>query len=704
MLQPGALIHERYRIVGLVGQGAMGAVYEAIDQRIGQPVALKQTLTADPAAMGALEREGLILAGLHHPALPTVSDTFSDRNGQFLAMSFVPGPTLADLLDERGRPFAPAEVLAWADQILDALGYLHGQAPPVLHRDVKPQNLKLAPNGRIVLLDFGLARGAIFQTRLAGQRSVVGYTLPYAPLEQVRGQDTDPRSDLFALAGTLYHLLTGAPPPDALERAAARIAGEPDPLRSLGARCPGLPAAAALAIERCLSLDPVARVGSAAELRDQLRSPERPVEWSPSPPPTPARLRVIIAIAIALLASLLLIRLVMLGFNRPAAPGVALYDPTAAVSEESAYPYPTPRSVDDNPYPYPTPRMMGGAPSPAPALYLTADARGTAVAGGTAAYPIPTEPLPAMVAATAAVNSPRLRIDCAAARRQGDVALSADGMSVALNCGSGIYAFETLNGRAIMSFAFEAESIAFSPDGAWLATTSFAHRNDVTLWNTATGQIGRRIAFPDEFAIASLQFSPDGKLLAALGDDGLLDFAGAASGALFGSMLQPGIVARALAFSADSRYVAVGTAAGELYVWQRQEGPFAYVEVFRSTGRAYGEITSLAFSADGATLLAGFSEGGVWRYRFAEASPGTFVGGRRNEPRLATSPVDERYAVGDALGGLEIYRGDKATPLHVLQTGGPAVFSLSFTPDGSALVVRTANDLEIWSLPDQPAR
>jgi serine/threonine protein kinase len=139
----------------------MGAIYEAIDQRLGNRVALKQTLVSGTQLDKAFEREAKLLARLHHPVFPTVSDYFADGEGQFLVMQFIPGDDLATLLDRQGGPFPPDQVMHWSDQLLDALDYLHTQEPPVIHRDIKPQNLKLTPRGRIILLDFGLAKGAV---------------------------------------------------------------------------------------------------------------------------------------------------------------------------------------------------------------------------------------------------------------------------------------------------------------------------------------------------------------------------------------------------------------------------------------------------------------------------------------------------------------------------------------------------------------
>ena len=134
MLQPGALINQRYQIVRQVGQGGMGAVYEAIDTRLGHHVALKQTLISDPQYVHAFEREARLLAHLKHAHLPRVTDHFSDADGQFLVMDFILGEDLAALFHQHGGPFPLAQVLTWADQLLDALTYLHSQNPPVSGR------------------------------------------------------------------------------------------------------------------------------------------------------------------------------------------------------------------------------------------------------------------------------------------------------------------------------------------------------------------------------------------------------------------------------------------------------------------------------------------------------------------------------------------------------------------------------------------
>src|SRR6266850_4763376 len=231
MLTADTVLQGRYRIGRQLGQGGMGAVYEAVDERLDTIVALKETLFTDEKLRKQFEREARLLARMHHPALPRVSDHFNESEGQFLVMQYIAGEDLFGMLAQRNGPFPQAEVMRWADQLCDALDYLHTQDPQIIHRDIKPQNLKLTARGQIVLLDFGLAKGAVGQMSVVTtSASIYGYTPNYAPLEQVQGLGTDPRSDIYALAATLYHLLTNVKPTDALTRAADNVNGQQDPL------------------------------------------------------------------------------------------------------------------------------------------------------------------------------------------------------------------------------------------------------------------------------------------------------------------------------------------------------------------------------------------------------------------------------------------------------------------------------------------
>lgn len=270
-LATNTLLQGRYRVQALVAQGGMGAVYRAIDERLGNTVALKQSLVSDPRLREAFEREARLLASLQHPALPVVSDHFAEDNSEFLVMQYIGGDDLATLLKGRASPFTLAEVLPWADRLLDALDYLHSQPPPIIHRDIKPQNLKLSARGEIILLDFGLAKGQP-GGMTSGAQSVLGYTPHYAPLEQIQGAGTDPRSDLYSFAATFYQLLSGEAPPDALTRAAAAVNGQVDPLRPLDMLNPRLPKDLARLLQSAMAQRPDERPASARALRQALHA------------------------------------------------------------------------------------------------------------------------------------------------------------------------------------------------------------------------------------------------------------------------------------------------------------------------------------------------------------------------------------------------------------------------------------------------
>lgn len=271
MLDVDIVLQGRYKIVRQIGKGGMGAVYLATDLRLGNQVALKETLFADETLLKAFEREARILASLRHAALPKVSDHFIEGEGQFLIMEYIPGEDLAEMLDKRDIPFSPEEVLSWADQLLDALDYLHTRTPPIIHRDIKPQNLKLAERDQIVLLDFGLAKGAAAGMTRASSYSIFGYTPSYAPLEQMQATGTDSRSDLYSLAATLYHLMTNVAPTDAMRRANAVLNNEEDPLRPASEINPFVPQAISAALMRAMSLNRNQRHAGAADMRKVLR-------------------------------------------------------------------------------------------------------------------------------------------------------------------------------------------------------------------------------------------------------------------------------------------------------------------------------------------------------------------------------------------------------------------------------------------------
>lgn len=273
-LAPNSMIQNRYLVVQPIGKGGMGEVYLAVDQRLGSAVALKRTFfTEDNTLAAAFEREARILARLRHPVLPKVIDHFVENADQYLVMEHISGDDLSKRLENARKPFPLSWVVFWADQLLDALSYLHSHEPPIIHRDIKPQNLKLTDDNHIVLLDFGLSKD--FDTKATSNpmnsASVAGYSPHFASMEQIRGTGTDARSDIFSLAATLYQLLANSVPLDALARADGLLSGKPDPIVPLHQLNPEVTPAVSEVILKGAALRQEDRFATAGEMQKALR-------------------------------------------------------------------------------------------------------------------------------------------------------------------------------------------------------------------------------------------------------------------------------------------------------------------------------------------------------------------------------------------------------------------------------------------------
>ena len=279
-LNSGTILWSRYRILDLVGRGGMGAIYQAEDLRLeGRLCAIKEVIPDTDASkefqeqsQAAFHREASILARLDHANLPKVSDFFLFNGRNYLVMDFVPGQDLREIIESARHKssFLPEnQVLTWAEQLINALHYLHEQDPPVLHRDVKPSNIKLTPNGTIKLVDFGLVKLMVPDdnrtiTVLQGRA-----TIQYAPLEQIGGDVgyTDVRSDIYSVGATLFHLLTNEPPPDAKTRyLKAKQQGQLD----IGDKRPDVSTQTEQAVLHALGLHPEDRPADIQQFRQEL--------------------------------------------------------------------------------------------------------------------------------------------------------------------------------------------------------------------------------------------------------------------------------------------------------------------------------------------------------------------------------------------------------------------------------------------------
>jgi eukaryotic-like serine/threonine-protein kinase len=287
MLQVGDVLKDKYRIEREIARGGMGAVYLATHRVLGSSVAIKEILDSqanDPGSKQGFLYEAELLRDLNSPNLPRVRDIFEEKNLLYVVMDYIEGKDLFQLLADRRKtdgtvdPIPLADVLRWADTLLETLETLHGLLTPVIHRDIKPSNLKIGPNGTLYLLDFGLAK--------VGQTYLKGGTLGFSSPEQQSYQTTDARSDLYSVGATFYSLLAGlyqlVP---ALDRKIALAAGNPDPIQPLDRLNPNVPRAVCKVFEKAMALDPAERPASAKEMREMLKTAVLPNEVPTIPKP-----------------------------------------------------------------------------------------------------------------------------------------------------------------------------------------------------------------------------------------------------------------------------------------------------------------------------------------------------------------------------------------------------------------------------------
>ena len=262
-LSIGDLLNNRYRIQSILGQGGMGAVYHAFDENLNMYVAVKENLFLSDEYSRQFQREANILANLRHPYLPRVIDYFVIREqGQYLIMDYIQGEDLRQRL-ERIQQIPEVEAVAMGIAMCDALTYLHSMIPPVIHRDIKPGNIRISPKGELYLVDFGLAKLlSSNQTTSTGARAM---TPGYSPPEQYGTAPTDTRTDIYSLAATLYAAMTGTIPEDGLARATNKA--KLTPIRRLR---PSISKPVALVIERAMEIEPEDRFQTAEAFKQAL--------------------------------------------------------------------------------------------------------------------------------------------------------------------------------------------------------------------------------------------------------------------------------------------------------------------------------------------------------------------------------------------------------------------------------------------------
>ncbi len=645
MLEPGAILQDRYKVIGAAGKGGMGSVYKARDLRLRTDVALKETLFSEEAYRRAFEHEAQVLARLRHQALPRVIDHFTEGQGQFLVMEYIDGEDLGTQLVKNGPRFASAQamplILRWADQLLDALNYLHTLPSPVFHRDIKPKNLKLtATTFDIILLDFGLARGGMTVVVSpdaadagASQRKVSGFTPPYAPIEQMRDSEPDARSDLYSLAATIYHLLTASLPTDAMSRMTRMLDGQPDPLRPARTIAPHIPEAVDELLRRAMALIMEDRFASAREMRAELSKargalassrpgappPIQPLPQVPQPPPPPPET------------------------TEPLAPSQSaerLGPPTA----------PFTGSI--------TPRVTSGSgPEATPQGALV-----RMLTTGTPIRALSFSPSGALLAS------------------------GYDDHTV------GLWRLEDYSHVATLKgHTSSVRSVRFAPQGGLLATGS--DDETVRLWRAADGAALRQLRVPG-CPVESIAFSPDGGLLAVGGWGSAITLCAVEGDRIRVTGTLPCPFVHSLSFSPDGLLLAAGCYDGAVYLWSVGDNqPLPPLTGFPTF------ILSLAFSPDGARLAASCHTS-VRLWRMTDRKPIDLLQGHAGPVHgVAFSPDSRLIATGSEDKTVRLWRVSDGTmvPIPLEHRGGVA--SLCYSPDGSTLATGSHDGrIYLWTI------
>jgi len=227
----GTVLNGRYRIERVLGSGGFGHVYLAIDLSTNQQYALKEYLVSGPGGQEQLMHEANVLSQLHHPSLPAFHDAFNERGHYYVILNYIEGEDLTDIIrlaHRRNDVIPTTQIMAWMLTTSDAVLFLHNQNPPVIHRDIKPDNIRIMPNGNAILVDLGNAKAYA-----DGSRTLIFIrhqgTPGYAPPEQYPGgSGTDARSDVYALGATLYFAIVAHEPPSVSTRNQALQQGRPD--------------------------------------------------------------------------------------------------------------------------------------------------------------------------------------------------------------------------------------------------------------------------------------------------------------------------------------------------------------------------------------------------------------------------------------------------------------------------------------------
>ena len=673
------VLQNRYRIVSLLGQGGMGAVYRAWDTRLDVPVALKEMIPQPGLDSHTLDqlgrqfrREATILARMDHPHLVRVTDFFEEGGNVYLVMDFIEGESLADQIEREGT-LPEQQVVAWAMQLLDALEYCHGQR--VIHRDIKPQNIIICPNGHVELVDFGLVKlwdpsDPKTHTAMRGMG-----TPAYAPPEQygVNPGHTDSRSDLYSLGATLYHALTGEPPATAGDRMA-----NPESFMPIGRFTSHVSVQTEAAVMRAMELPLSRRFSSAREMAQALEGESK----APTPVKTQARSAtakvaaspmrrrvpkwVWVTGGLAALIAVLVASAVILALTLGGGQAIAAWF----------------QGPDQQ-----TPEARTASPGPVPTPGSQVWATGM--------------PLPL----SRAVISPENTDQMVALAQWGMGVLeravySPDGSLLAVASSLGVYLYDTETMEQVQFIETDVwtRDVAFSPDGTLLAIASrdsgiqLRRVSDGALQDTLVGHKGW---------VSSLAFSPGGEMLVSGSWDKTVCLWRVPDGELVRVLEGHTGEVTSVAFTPDGQVVASASDDKTVRLWQASDGALLHVLEGHE-----GYVNGLALSPDGEMLVSGSEDGTV---RFWQVSDGKLLRtfevegsfGTTRVKGVALSPDGEMLAIGTWDKSVRLWRTSTGEGVYRLDEHTGAVKGVAFSPDGEMLLSVSDDDtVRLWKAAD----
>jgi len=640
----------QYDIEKELGRGGMAIVYKAVQESLGRPVALKvlpQGLTHDQKLLERFHREARSAAMLNHPHIVTIFDEGEINGVHYMAMEYLTGRDLHEILQE-GGPLPPDEAVALIAPVAEALGYAHTR--DTVHRDVKSSNVMVTDVGRPVLMDFGIAY-ASSESRLTQTGTVLG-TPEYMSPEQARGNEVDPRSDLYSLGVVLYETVTGTLPHTGGHPMSVVYKVLHESYAPPSNHNPDCPDWLEQIIAKLLMKDADNRYQTGQEVADALKSKD-PGEEVPVPQGGGDNGSVSNGGSGG--------GGTRGGNGSPDAPATQVYRPG-----------------DERP-----------EPTPQPAATSTETATAEAETSG-----------PASNAQTQRQRLHIVRSLDGNADWVNAVSFSPDGQFALSGAeDNSVKLWEVVTGRQIQTFTgLESQpiSVALSPDGSYLVSES--SNGHVRLWDVDSGQAIRTFARHSE-AVLAATFSPDGKhVLSGCGEAGTLRLWEAETGEVVRTFDNNPEAIFSLAFSPDGKYILTGSGqSGTLKLWDAATG--SVVRTFDEGDWDSTYVFSVSFSPDGRYALSGSDD---MTARLWDVESGnlvrTFDGHSGLVIAVSFSPDGQYVLSGSSDMKVQLWKVDTGSLGYVFEGDADGVNAIAFSPDGRYVLSGSKdNDVKLWT-------